>query len=85
MENELTIVESGESESLLANRECHLLVHSNDWSGETAELQQSDNGTDWQQVIVLNDNYTMKAESGFNYRLNKSGGVASVRFALIFR
>ena len=72
-------------------RECCLLVFSDDWESETAALQHSDNGTDWQptkdeagEAIVFSGNDTIRVQPGFSYRINKSAGVASVRMALVY-
>jgi hypothetical protein len=84
------VTASGASAAVQAKRDCSLILYSAAWTSETAALELSDNGTDWQpakdasgSAIVASGNDAFAVRGGFRYRINKSGSVASVRMTLI--
>jgi len=84
------VTASGASAAVQAKRDCSLILYSANWASETAALELSDNGTEWQpakdaagDAIVASGNEAFKVSGGFYYRVNKSGSVASVRMTLI--
>lgn len=87
----ITATASGDSSAVFANRDASLFVQSADWASETADLEHSDNGTDWQaskdasgNAIQFSANDTVRVPGGFYYRLgNKSGSTAVVRLSVV--
>jgi len=83
------VTSSGNSAAVQARRDCALVLYSANWASETANLEVSDNNTEWQaakddagSAIAATGNEVFRVAGGFYYRINKSGAVASIRMTI---